>query len=126
MSSEVRAWLDANLKPLLPTKWKWIPYQRDVDTLSAVTVWWKQSRITPDAAAPIGALKVEGTLTIASNLTDVTKAEEQLDQAVTDLCAAIDGLKGLAWTEATKVLVNDQGSFGWDISVWTTATKPTP
>ena len=124
MSSDVRTWLTANFKPLLPTKWKWVPYQRDVGTLSATTVWWKQERIIPLAEAPVGTVRVEGTLTVASALTDVAKSEEDLDQAVTDLVTAIDGLNGLAWTEAQKVVVGDT-NFGWDISVWTTATKNT-
>lgn len=127
MSSDVRAWLDEHLEPLLPTGWKWVPYQRDVGTLSAVTVTWKQSRILPLAESPIGSLRVEGTLTVATPLTDIEKSEEDLDQAVSDLCTAIDGIKGLAWTEANKVRVGpgDSAPLGWDIDVWTTATKPT-
>lgn len=122
MSSDVRNWLTANLKPLLPNKWKWEPYQRDVGTLATTTVWWKQERIVRFAEAPIGTVRVEGTVTVASALTDVAKSEEDLDQAVTAVCQAIDGLDGLAWTEAQKVAV-DNSYFGWDISVWTTATK---
>lgn len=123
MSDSVRTWLDTNLAPLFPEGWRWVPYQRNTDSLDAVTVQWKQSRILPLSEAPMGVLRVEGTVTVMSPRTDVERAEEELDEAIVDLLAAIDALAGLAWTEATKVVVNDGGNFGWDISVWTTATK---
>lgn len=118
----VRGWLDEHLKPLLPEGWRWVPEQRNLDTLDAVTVIWKQSRILPHAAAPLGAVRVEGTLTVATPHTDIARAEESLDDAVIELCSALDGLDGIAWTEATKVSLGESGPLGYDIQVWTTYT----
>jgi hypothetical protein len=118
----VRGWLDENLKPLLPEGWRWVPEQRNLDTLDAVTVIWKQSRIMPLDAAPLGAVRVEGTLTVATPLTDIKRAEEALDDAVTELCSALDGLEGIVWESATKVALSETGPLAYDIEVWTTAT----
>lgn len=123
----VREWLDENLKPLLPEGWRWVPYQRNVDTLDAVTVIWKQSRIVPLDEAPLGAVRVEGTLTVCTPHQDIARAEEALDDAVTDLCSALDGLDGIAWTSAQKVALGEGGPLGYDIEIWTTATpEPEP
>lgn len=118
----VRGWLDENLAPLLPAGWRWVPEQRNLDTLDAVTVIWKQSRIMPLDAAPLGAVRVEGTLTVATPHTDIARAEEALDDAVIELCGALDGLDGTAWTEAQKVVLGETGPLGYDISIWTTYT----
>lgn len=123
----VRDWLDENLAPLLPAGWRWVPEQRNLDTLDAVTVIWKQSRIMPLDEAPLGAVRVEGTLTVATPLTDIKRAEAALDDAVTELCSALDGLDGIVWTEAQKVALGESGPLGYDISIWTTATpEPDP
>lgn len=122
MSGDVRSWLDDNFAPLLPEGWRWVPYQRNVDALDATTVIWKQSRILPLDAAPLGAVRVEGTLTVATPHSDIERAEQALDDAVTELCSALDGLDGIAWTEATKVSLGESGPLGYDIQVWTTAT----
>lgn len=124
MSASVRDWLTEHLAPILPEGSRWVDTQRNLDALDAVTVQWKQNRIARLPEAPIGAVRVEGTLTIISPRQDFDAAEAQLDDAVTDLCAAIDGLAGLAWTEATKVAVGEQ-HIGYDVSIWTTAT-PAP
>lgn len=123
MSAEtVREGMSAALKPLLDEwMWRWIPEQREPDTLDAIAVIWKQSRITRLPEAPLGHVRVDGVLTVVSPKSDVAEAESQLDDAVTDLCIALDGIKGIAWTEARKVGVNDK-YFGWDIDVWTTAS----
>lgn len=123
----VREWLDENLAPLLPEGWRWVPYQRNIDVLEVTTVIWKQSRILPLDAAPLGAVRIEGTLTVATPHTDIERAEEALDAAVTELCSALDGLDGIAWTDATKVSLGEAGPLGYDISIWTTATpEPDP
>ena len=121
MSAEtVREALDAHLAPLLPPKWKWVPTQRNIDAITQTTVVWKQMRITRLAEAPIGTVRVEGVLTVITPYADADRADEALDDDVTMLCAAIDALEDLAWTEAQKVAVGNY--FGYDIQVWTTAT----
>lgn len=126
MSDEtVREWLTANLKPLLPTGWKWLDSERAVDVTAAVTVQWKQRRIAPLPEAPLSHLGVEGILAVSSPRVDIERAEDDLDDAVLELVAAIQSLQGIRFTEATKVAADEQ-RLGYDLSLTVITNKKEP
>lgn len=117
MSVSVRTWLEGQLKPVLPASWRIIPNQRIPETIDRITVMLSFTRIERLPEAPIGSLKNYVTITVADPHQDLVKAENALDDAVNELCTALDGLSDqLLWTGASKVLVKDL-YWGWDITV---------
>jgi hypothetical protein len=111
----VRSELTDVLTPILPATWKIIPYERNMDALSAVTVMLKQSTIQDAPDAPQGKYQVGYTITIASPSQSAENAETDLDDVVFVLLA---GLKSIDWLKvgtATKVLVDNQ-YYGYDIA----------
>ena len=122
LANTVRSDLDALLAPKLPAGWKIIPHQTVPETLHTITVVLKHYKLEKLPEAPQRHLTNYFTLTVASPLTTVAKAEDDLDDAVLELVTAIDTLASVDWTEATKVLVNDS-YIGWDISL-TVITQP--
>lgn len=109
-----RAHLRDQLEPLLPTGWRLIPYQRMPRTIDQPTVLVKHISFEPLSQAPIGSLSNGLVVTIADPHADQEAAEDALDQAVLELCSALDALPTVLWTEAQKVTVGDY--LGWDIS----------
>lgn len=113
--------LDAALKPLLPVTWRIVPYQRNLDTLDTTTVMFKQNAMRHLPAAPLGAIQVDMTVTIITDLTDPEASEDALDADVLALVVAFDDL-GILWTEARKVGWNEQ-HIAYDIDIQLEATK---
>lgn len=124
MSSDetVRGWLEEQLVPLLPAKWRVIPYQRMPQTLDRPTVLFKQLSFTPLPEAPAGHLQVEVVITVADPHSDQDRAEDALDDEVLELVFALDSLNNLTWSTAQKVLVNET-YLGWDITCSTISAK---
>lgn len=116
MSVSVRDYLTAELTPLLPSTWKIIANQRVPETFDTVAVILKHLHIETLAEAPIGSLRNRVLITIADPHTDQVRAENALDEAVLELCTALDGHSRIIWTGADKVLVTDT-YLGWDITV---------
>jgi hypothetical protein len=113
--------LQKALKPLCPRRWKFIPYQRNLDTLSTTVVMLKQNDFEALPAAPHSTLLVGFTVTIVTPLTDPEKAEDALDDDVVALLHAMDAA-GFAWTKATKVLFDD-AHLAYDIDLTITTEK---
>jgi hypothetical protein len=111
----VREFLAAQLTTLLPGTWKLIPNQRMPETIDKTTVVVKLTTIEPLAEAPAGTLSNGAVITVADPHQDDVTAENALDDAVLELCTAIDAVPGMTWTKAEKVLVG-QSYLGWDIT----------
>lgn len=118
----VRKALEAQLKPLLPRTWRIVPYQRNLDTIAHTTVMFKQTAIDKLPQAPQGVLIVDLTLTIISHFTDTVKAEDDLDDAVLELCLAMDANPHVIYGRADKVMFDDT-HLAYDITIQTTARK---
>jgi hypothetical protein len=103
----VRSQLEEALRAVIPTAWKLIPYQDNVDTLDAPLVMFKQSTITKAPEAPRGAYLFNYVITLVNDQTDPQKAENALDDDVETLFAILDGLRAMVPMEATKVLFQD-------------------
>lgn len=122
MSVSVRDYLKAELTPLLPTGWKFIPNQRMPETISKTTVVLKHTQMERLAEAPLGQLRNTVILTVADPHQDQIRAENALDDSVLELVSAIDTLVPINWTAAQKVLVNDT-YLGWDITLTVITNK---
>ncbi|MET4053588.1 hypothetical protein ABID81_002966 [Frigoribacterium sp. PvP054] len=111
------------LKPALPAAWVLVPYSRNLDVLSKVTVMLHASRIERAPAAPMGALVSQFTITVIDPQDDPTRAWGALDDEVMELIFALDEL-GVQWTAAEPVLV--QNNLGWEITIDIVSRKETP
>lgn len=122
MSASVRAYLEAELAPLLDEGWGIIPEQRFPETITKITVVLNHTSIEKLSEAPFGNLRNHVTLTVADPHEDVAASEDALDDAVVTLLSVIDRHKSINWTEAKKVKVSD-AYRGWDITL-TVLTNP--
>jgi len=122
VSASVRSYLEAELKPLLPTTWRIIPNQRIPETIDRVTVALKVDRIEKLPEAPLGNLRNTVILTVADPHKDQVRAENALDDAVLNVLTALDGHSNIDWTLAQKVLATET-YLGWDITLTVITSK---
>lgn len=122
-SKTLRAWFSAQIKPLLPTTWRYIPNQDTPATITVPTLVYKLLEIEPLPAAPLGALRHRIVLTLLSPHEDDVKAEDALDNDVIDLITALDPHSAIAWESARKIRDPKSSRLGWDITVTTITTK---
>lgn len=112
----------------LPPEWKQVAEQRIPSTIDRPTVVLKHSRVEKLKEAPIGQLRHEVILAVFVPNRDLARAEDELDSAITEIIAALDGHSTLNWTEAEKVVTPDGQFPGWEItlSVLTGIATPPP
>lgn len=125
MSSDrtLRAWFSAQIKPLLPTGWRYIPNQDTPATITVTTVVYKLLEIEPLPEAPIGANRNTIVLTVLSPHEDDVKAEDALDNEVIDLVTALDGHGQVSWSGAKKVRDPKTDRLAWDVTVTVITTR---
>lgn len=112
----------------LPPAWRQVPEQRIPATIDRPTVILKHARVEKLREAPIGQLRHEVILAVFVPNRDLARAEDELDVAITEIIAALDGHPTLNWTEAEKVVTPDGQFPGWEITltVLTGIAKPDP
>lgn len=115
-----RQTLTGILTGLLPRTWRIVPDERTTDVPSKTKVTLKLSTIRPLPAAPNGAHEIEFVVTVTSRLTDMAKAEDDLDDALVTFTYVLDEA-GIAWSEARKVM--DKDRLAYDITLTLTSTK---
>lgn len=123
MSSDLRIWFSAQIKPLLPEQWRYIPNQDTPKTITVVTVVYKLLELEPLPEAPIGALRARIVLSILNPHEDDVKAENDLDNDVMSFIAALDPHSSIGWESARKVRDAKTDRLGWDFTVTAVITK---
>lgn len=123
MSSDLRAWFSAQLKPLLPAGWRYIPNQKTPDTITVPTLVYKLLEIEPLPEAPLGALRARIVLTLLNPFEDDVKAENDLDNQVLELITALDPHSTISWESARKIRDDKTDRLGWDFTVTAVITK---
>ena len=122
----VRGWVEAQLKPLLPSTWRLVPYQRNLDEVDRVTVMLRLQRVVKLPEAPGGAYQAEWTLTIIQPGQDVTRGQKMLDQQVFELLDAILDLRktglNIDWSDAQSVVFGERNE-AFDITIRTILEK---
>jgi hypothetical protein len=113
----VRTELVALLTPLLPTNWRIVPTNQNLDTLDRTVMQLKQQSLRPLPAAPNARLEVTYIATVISRHTDIVKAELELDESVLTFISALDALDAVLWSDATKVMANDDKNLAYDITL---------
>lgn len=121
-----RAILKGFLQPLLPEHWKFITHEGDLDALAVTTVFIRQKRIGVLPEAPLGLHKIEFTVSVATSSTDLTTAEDVLDDELNAFLHAVEASPSILWTgDADKVLVTSQ-NIGYDFTLSLTSRKEDP
>jgi len=116
-ASNPRLWLEAQLKPVLPKTWKLIPYEREMDSLSAVTVMFSMKSISRFPQAPKTHRLVEYVLKVIEPRIDPDKVNDLLDKELADLLDAIDEIQNLTWETAERGLANDRANHAFEITL---------
>jgi hypothetical protein len=119
----VREHLLDELRPLLPDDWDIKEGETTPSTLAKPTMYIDFSGIAPLPAAPLGRVQVNFTLTIADHHTDLTKAEDSVDEQVFDLILGLDSHPTIIWTDAKKIRVQGNDALAWQIDINTTVNK---
>ena len=105
--------------PELPGAWKFVPYQRNLDQISQVTLMLKQSTVKPLATIKGSGAgwQADYVLTIISPNTDPEKAEAQLDDDVLTLLETLASLMGASVKQATRAQWGNNGPSCYDIEL---------
>lgn len=111
-----RQYLADTVKPLLPARWKVVPFQVDLDVLQAPTVVISTKSFVPTPTAPRSSLTHTFTVTVLDPATDNKGAEEALEAEVMELVYALEQLDSLVWESAERVMWNSK-YMGWDIQL---------
>lgn len=126
MSDEsVREFVRTELAAMVPTSWTIIPAQRFPETISTTTAIIQHTRISRLVAAPLGHLEHEITISVIDPHTDITTAENELDDAITEVLTALDGHPDIRFTDATKTMHNDAYA-AWNMTFRVLSRRPTP
>ena len=120
----VREFLADKLSPLIPDGWKIVASVRNLDKPTGIVAQIKHTGVTRMPEAPIGHLQHTVTLTVLTPHTDVEKAEDALDEAVTELLTLIDAHESIGWSDATKVRADTW--LAWDIDLAVISNRTTP
>lgn len=100
-----------------------VPNESTLATLDRRTIRVSQQGFAPFPEAPLSHITVKFLVRVISPIADdIVKAEADLDDAVSDVCFAIEGLDGFTWTGAEKVTV-DNRNLAYDVTAEATTRK---
>jgi hypothetical protein len=88
------------LTPMLPKKWRVIPFSRNVDIPTVPFVMVHASRIAKMPEAPGARHTVEFTVSVFDPHDDPSRAQGALDDEVIALIHALDTIRYVKWTSA--------------------------
>ncbi|WIB64370.1 hypothetical protein [Curtobacterium sp. MCBD17_040] len=120
MSSSPRKALTDALKPALPKGWRLYSANDVPDVLSGPTVVLNQTSIKNNPSAPVGQYLATFEVVLASALTDVIKAEDELDGNVLALASILNSLNPSLWDTADKGTFREAFAYTFSVSVITT------
>lgn len=106
------------IKPVLPADWKLVAHAT-VDKLDTTLVTIFIKSITRLPQAPQTSQRFYNlTLSIFSPLSDPARADNDLDDKIIELLAAIEGIENLRWTKAERVFGGPSAEYlGFDIDL---------
>lgn len=110
----------------VPADWRIVPEQRMPAVLERETVIVKHSGVERLPEAPIGHLLHDVVLAVFVPNQDLGRAEDRLDDAITEIMTELDGHRNINWRRATKV-VDPTGRYpGWEIELTVPTEKDAP
>jgi len=108
------------LTGVLPNTWTIIDDERSLNAITRPTLLVSVRSFTPSDYAPLSKITVTLALMILSAHTDAKAAEDDLDELIVELLAAVNTLPNLTWSEANKVVHLDR-YMGYEITTQATA-----
>lgn len=126
MSSDktVRQHIIDELTPNLPAEWRIEDGIPTLGTLSKPVLWIEYTELAPLEGAPLSHIAASADLCIATNQTDMRKAEDAADEHVAALYEAAFAAGSFYAISAKKTVFNDQ-YLGWRMSITVALQKPT-
>lgn len=112
----VRSWLAGEIAPLLPEDWRIVPGISSVKTLLVPAVYFEFTQLEKVSELPTGHARAVFDLIVVDPRTDLTAAEDQVDDHLVDLVLALDGHQQINWTGARKESIAEQ-FFGWRVAL---------
>lgn len=109
----IRDYLNATVRPLLPSGWVVYDYDRTLTTISKVTVVYVHKSIEP--APETGLLLHTVSLVVADPTQAEQKADDRLDDILEDLIPALTAASALQFVRADKGMRDTYPA--WDIQV---------
>jgi len=111
--------LAAELKPLLPKRWRLVDTERSIDKIDRFTVVIRQRKVEP-APNLQGSLLTTLVVTLIGPTTLAGDYEDALDLAVAKLILIVSQkLPSLAWDAATKKVWRENPAYDFDVTVVT-------
>lgn len=104
------------LSPKLPSKWRLIKFERNVDEIDRVTVLVRQRAVRRFAAAPLGFYETQFVLELIVPQTDMELAEDALDEALFEFLAILDSINPTLWESTNKVLDATTKRLAYDVT----------
>lgn len=108
------------LAPLLPDTWVWITDERARADDERTRVHLVQRTIEPGTWGNTSAHRLGFECTVTVPQSDLTKAEDQLDDDVLAVLYAIGKLKGVKWSTATKAIFDGRLGYQFGLDVGST------
>lgn len=111
--------LAAELKPLLPKRWRLVDTERSIDKIDRFTVVIRQRKVEP-APNLQGSLLTTLVVTLIGPTTLAGDYEDELDLAVAQLILIVSQkLPSLVWDAATKKVWRENPAYDFDVTVVT-------
>lgn len=107
--------VQAALTAGIPSKWKLIPAQDNIDVPSTTTILLKLISLENSKEGPKAAYEYTFVATVIEPGSDIVRVERTLDDHVEDLWQIIERVPNLNPTKAEKVAVNDS-LLGYDLT----------
>jgi hypothetical protein len=118
---DIRAFVVAKLKPILPKKWRWFDYSTSLDEITTTTVLLVLDSIERDPDAPRSHWRVSYTLSVIDPSQNPEQRETSLDDSIVALLLALDDVNDFRWTDAKRGTVGTQ--LGYDITLTVPVSK---
>lgn len=116
-----RAMVTAALTAALPATWRVMPYARNIDPPQVVTAMVRMDEVVPSPGRAVGWRDYTAGLILVAPMTDPTgPADDQVDDALEQVLAALDTDEVLTWTRAARGVYGDQEQPSYEVT--TTAT----
>lgn len=114
--ADVRSFTVAQLKALVPDTWDVKPGLATPGTLSQTTLYIEYKTIERLAEAPQSGLTCTFEATVATQLTDLAKGEDDVDASVVELLVGLNRHEQITWTLAEKKSIAG-ANLGWALTL---------
>jgi hypothetical protein len=99
-----------------------VPDARTLEQVETRTLQVSQAGFRPHPTSPLTHIIIRFTVRVISAHTDFGKAEDELTDAVSDVCFATEQMPGATWIDADKI-IHQNRYLAYDVTVEVSAKK---